>query len=165
MRNVAIFTVHDIQQSDARGDLVSTSALEKALEEGYEVFVVNAGENPHSLDRWWLQLVQSDHVITSKNANPGVLEHNELWKTLYLRLGLRYPRTTSQGRDCGDMPWPGAQHELQKHGYRLGASFKERRLIVKRKPGTEKPAAERGNSYGRPRQNPRRPNRAARAAR
>lgn len=130
-KKIAVFTTSEIQEPGAQNKQHSTGALERAMSEGYEVFVVSTRDTFGSHDTWWIEMVPADHVTHCRplreDEHESGLRLNEPWKALYERLGHDYPHNFYQGRDCGDMFWTGARFHLTELGYKLGHSFRDRR--------------------------------------
>lgn len=130
--------------------LVSTGALESAIEQGFEVWVVSTryGGGPH--DTWWMQLVPPERVMWAlsdeaytemlrtprADLSPAWVRHIDdddhafpmalPWLDLYTDLGLTYPMVD---HGAGEEPefWLAARdHLADKHGIRLGNSFSRR---------------------------------------
>lgn len=143
-KKIAVFTTSEIQELNSHNVFVDTGALQAALEQGYEVFVVSTREKFGPHDKWWRELVPADHVTHCRPLQEGesdsMLRLNEPWKALYERLGHEYPHNFYQGRDCGEAFWTGARFKLVELGYRLGNSFRMRRTTSVRPPPPQQQA-------------------------
>jgi hypothetical protein len=67
--------------------------LEKAIELGYEVFVVSTRSKTTEVDAWWLALVPADHIFLA-DPKPGTCESWDIdsgRKRLVSALGLQWP--------------------------------------------------------------------------
>ncbi len=126
LKNVAVFTPGEIQDYDpSKTKFSSRGALERALEDGFTIYVVSNRDALTHQDNWWRALIPPErvfHIDQQAELNSG-LNLNAPWKKLYEALRLTYPRQINAGKDCGDASWTAARLALTQHGCRLGSSF------------------------------------------
>lgn len=89
--------------------------LERALSEGYEVWVVSTRAHLYSHDTWWRNLLPPDRILLAREGHiagpkcPNILAP---WRMLYERLELPWDETWD---DCRD-----ARNHLPRLGIKLG---------------------------------------------
>jgi len=124
---------------DATITSFSTGLLEKALDDGYKVYVVSTREKLHACDDWWVALLSSEQIYLSvpppsmeewmRSSPPDEEEYNDItemhkgsaWHKLYTDLGLEYPHKPHGG----PVFWTEARWGLNHMGVKLGHEFQE----------------------------------------
>jgi hypothetical protein len=100
-------------------DIYSTGNLEKAVEQGYDVYVVSTRTKLGEHDEWWLSLVKRNNIfLVEKDEN----DHREAllrpWKILYKHLCIDFPT------DDEHFGWQSARYLLNEdYGVKLGYQF------------------------------------------
>jgi len=122
----------EIETGDGRkAKFSSTGSIEKALEDGYAVYVVSTRSSLDTHDDWWTTLVNKDNIFLADAKYEGefgeawryedenVDKSNSGWKNLYEHLGHEYPTD-----EDGPVHWNTARMMLKhRHGVRLGTDF------------------------------------------
>ncbi len=125
MRRI-VLTTSDIQKYLPGSDVPRykpTGLLERAIEEGYEVFITTTRTKLVETDDWWRKLVPDDHIFLT---DPSVEDMQEQlssgWKKCVTALGLSWPtegdlksdHKDRLGSDWADKPgrWTDVQHWL-----------------------------------------------------
>jgi len=130
--NVAIFTTtsiffvkHESPNSSRRypwgeekaqlpdGSIVySHGRLEKALAEGYTVYVASTRRSLGAHDSWWVELVGVDNIFLAEELGDDNLSSSSGWRRLFSHLGLEWP--VRNGREVF---WTTAMDRLQEFGF------------------------------------------------
>ncbi|MAP23893.1 MAG: hypothetical protein CL582_23425 [Alteromonadaceae bacterium] len=120
----------EIVRKDGRiAKFASTGYLEKAIKEGYEVYVASTRSSLHEHDKWWTELVKSENIFLAREDKDNLVSENSSWVQLYHKLDLPYPR---RGKGDDDekprkgtyLHWSCARDDLKmKHGMTLGSYF------------------------------------------
>lgn len=132
MSKIAVFSTSDIMQCYTKNEgrkvaehdgcaYYTRDALEQALEEGYEVWVVSTITELHpAVHGWWQKLVAADHVLLAQPgigrgaASPGLLAP---WKEFYRIHDLPWDETYDT--------WLMARDALGANpAFRLGSEFR-----------------------------------------
>lgn len=122
---------------DATITSFSTGLLEKAIDEGYKVYVVSTREKLHECDDWWAAILPSEQIYLSDpppsmerwllSNPPDEEEYNDVenrhkgyaWHKLYQHLDLDYPK----GYRGEPAFWTEARWKLHDMGAKLGHEF------------------------------------------
>ena len=114
MKKIAVLSTSDIQRV-ADYDLMrieSTGRLERALEQGFTVFVGSTRTKTGDHDQWWIDLVGSGNVFLADDSLSE--NHDQLcnsgWRALFASLGFDWPLRGDSphmlGRTCKGMDKP-----------------------------------------------------------
>ena len=135
---VAIFTTSEIQRVSYSGpvdfEATSTGALERALEQGFTVFVVTTRPRLGLHDIWWIDLVGEDSVFVAEDSYAVESDSerdaavNAGWRRLFERLDQPWPTHTWTHPRTGETVttqehWVQAQAALVDRGYARGRDF------------------------------------------
>jgi hypothetical protein len=112
MKKIAVLSTSDIQRV-ADYDLMrieSTGRLERALEQGFTVFVGSTRTKTGDHDQWWIDLVGSDRVFLADDSLDQTSEnHDELcnsgWRALFAVLSFNWPLICDDHRSHGRGEW------------------------------------------------------------
>jgi hypothetical protein len=108
MEKIAVLSTSDIQRVTDY-DLMrieSTGKLERALEQGFTVYVGSTRTKTGDHDQWWIDLVGSNNVFLADDIRVHTCEnHNELansgWLDLFTSLGFDWPLEGDAARNLG----------------------------------------------------------------
>ncbi|MFA5947332.1 MAG: hypothetical protein WC813_04950 [Patescibacteria group bacterium] len=131
MRRI-VLTTSDIMRAhsatlDGLGNYQSTGRLERAIAEGYEVFITTTRTKLVEIDDWWRKLVPDDHIFLANPQGEDLAEHLASgWKKCIAALGLTWPTlgelkpelAERLGSDWSSKPgtWVDVQHWLPSQG-------------------------------------------------
>lgn len=113
------------EDSHGTHKVYSTGALERALEQGYKVYVASTRTRMGDHDAWWISLVGEDAVFLAREPSPAHYHEDRNaaisagWMGVYKEVGIPWPE-----RDGEPEFWTTARHMLSEHGVDLGADFK-----------------------------------------
>jgi hypothetical protein len=106
-------------------EVYSTGALERALEQGYKVYVASTRERLGDHDAWWISMVGADAVFLAQSPDPENYDETRNggvsagWMGVYKELGIPWPT-----HDGEPEFWTTARRLLSKHGIDIGADFR-----------------------------------------
>jgi hypothetical protein len=94
----------------------TTGKLEKALSEGYEVWVVTSRDKLSNHDKWWVELLGEERVIMAPACHARDWRAIVAWEDFVVY------------KLCENLPknivgWPDFFPALKKMGYKLGGDF------------------------------------------
>lgn len=132
-KKIAVFTTSDIfrtwederngpQRAEFDGHpIFTTGNLERALAEGYDVWVVTTRtrEDLSHHDAWWMKLVKSDQILTSMGRGGEGCNHPAIlapWQELFQRMSLPWEEGWNRN-------WQIARAALPTLGIALGRDF------------------------------------------
>lgn len=116
-KKFAVFNTSEIQKFKGMSDeLVSTGLLEKALEQGYAVFVVTTRNQFSDTDKWWRKLVMRTYTGHTGNGmtDEGMIS---TWKRFYQDFNIDLNLLK-----VGDR-WMDYQDNLSRFGIKRGIDF------------------------------------------
>ena len=118
----------EVVREDGRvAKFASTGCLEKAVKEGYRVYVASTRSSLHEHDKWWVKLVESGNIFLAREDEDNLASENSSWVQLYHKLNLPYPKEEEDAESpekCAYLHWSYARNDLKtKHGMRLGSYF------------------------------------------
>lgn len=119
--NKAVFTTSDIQRFKGMSDtLESTGKLEKAIEQGYEVFVITTRTvfNPE-IDDWWRNQVSGIYTgyIGYGATDKGMIE---TYKQFYRDQNINPDEVITK---FPEITWVDYAVSLEFHGFKRGKDF------------------------------------------
>lgn len=138
---IAVFTTSDIQYHSwpelFQAGLKSTGKLERAIAEGFTIYVVSTRTKLSETDAWWRVHVPDERIfLSSENVDGGYVNSPSTitpWERLYDVLGLtpmdlsradiveaEKKEMTPRAFAC----WMDANYQLASHGIRQGSSFR-----------------------------------------
>jgi len=125
-KKIAVFNTSHLYTDDESAPIVfsnpdgktlrTSGCLERAIRDGYEVYVISTRSRASLADRWWLSMVKLGNVSFSGYATGDARcpVYIAQYRTLYDRLGLPWSRFSS---------WMEARDALKRHRVRLGFTF------------------------------------------
>jgi len=95
MKKIAVLSTSDIQRITDRGP-ESTGRLERAIEQGFTVFVGSDRTKTGEYDQWWIDLVGSDRVFLADGSlDRTIKNHHEFcnsgWQALFAAQRVDWP--------------------------------------------------------------------------
>ena len=167
VEKVAIFATSDIRSSDGRGEPVgitslegdeirSTGALEKALSDGYDIYVVTTRSKLLEGDMWWVMKVNPRQIYMAPPVSTDLTgdereiayqkAHLNPYKRLHMHLGHDYPlEKDPRGKGERDASYQVGRANLKSLGYKLGQDIADeirreawaQKQIERKKEGTK----------------------------
>jgi len=98
--------------------IYSRGNLERALDDGYTVYVASTRHKLGDHDAWWVEMVGRENVFLAGEED---IERAIClgWYKVYEKLGLEWPVHHAR-----PFWWTGAREALRDHGVKLGVDFR-----------------------------------------
>jgi hypothetical protein len=133
MRRI-VLTTSDIQKNHGSGVYKSTGRLERAIAEGYEVFIASSRTKLVETDDWWAKLVPADHIFLADELENDLADYlSSSWKKCLAALGITWPTegelkpafAERLSAEWAAKPgtWPDVQYWLPRKGIDTKYSF------------------------------------------
>ena len=106
----------------------SMGNLERAIEQGFKIYVASTREALGEHDAWWIELVGTDAIHLARRPDPEFYEEDRSaaagagWMSVYDALDLPWP-TLGGVTDGTPAFWTVAREKLSKHGIKIGRDF------------------------------------------
>lgn len=114
------------EDSNGLHKVYSTGGLERALEQGYKVYVASTRKRLFDHDAWWISLVGAGAVFLARPVRQRSHEDRNAaisagWMGAYREIGIPWPMY-----EDGETPefWTTARRLLIEHGVKIGADFR-----------------------------------------
>jgi len=131
--NIGLPIISKVTRKDGRVvTFASTGSLEKAMKNGYKIYVVSTRESLSEEDTWWRKLVNKNRIFLADKQKKDEFTENSGWIRLFAKLGLDYPLEGREGievsldspEECPPAHWYYARIKLNhKYGMSLGRDF------------------------------------------